>query len=57
MPRINIACGTPPCCFTSQLVSGAAYTDASPKPDTTIPAIIPVLAAGNHFTAGGVADA
>ena len=37
--------------------SGAIYTEARPKPATTDPAIIPVLAGGNHLIAGGVADA
>jgi len=39
------------------LANGAAYTLARPNPETTIPAIMPVLAAGNHLTAGGVAEA
>ena len=33
------------------------YTEARPKPETTSPAMRPVLAAGNHLMAGGVAEA
>ena len=32
------------------------YTEASPKPLTTRPAMRPVFAGGNHLRAGGVAD-
>jgi|GEM_PF-4130192 len=56
MPKIIIVPGTS-YWLISQLDNGAAYTDANPKPETTIPAIMPIFVAGNHFTAGGVAEA
>ena len=46
-----------PWLLVSQSVTLAAQTDANPNPETTMPAIIPVRAAGNHLTAGGVAEA
>ena len=39
------------------IAKGAIYTDARPNPATTMPAIIPVFAGGNHLMAGGVAEA
>jgi len=31
------------------------YTEASPKPETTMPATMPVFHEGNHLRPGGVA--
>jgi len=40
--------------FTKNEASGAIKTGASPKPETTMPAIRPVFADENHFSAAGV---
>ncbi len=56
MPKIAIVAGTPRA-WISAFASGAMYTLDRPNPDTTRPVIRPVLDAGNHFTAAGVADA
>ena len=55
MPKKSIACWRP-YFLRSQVASGAMYTEASPKPLTTRPAIRPSSAGGNHLRAGGVAD-